>query len=981
MYLKEIVAHGFKSFADKIRIELNKDITGIVGPNGSGKSNVVDAVRWVLGEQSVKSLRGTDNMADVIFSGSNSRNALNVASVTLVFDNSDHYLPISFDEVSIKRRVYRDGTNEYYLNGEKCRLKDITEILLDSGIAKESFNIISQGKIEEILSNKPQERRIIFEEAAGVLKYKKRKEDALRKLDRTHNNMSRVEDIIGELENQVLPLKEQKEKALDYLEIKNELENIEVSLITKDINDINYNYKTKKTLIENLNNEILTLSTNSSGNEAKISEFKLGIDKLNSEINENNKALLDSISKVEKLNSRKTIILERQKYKVEETKLHTRLLELKELGLKLTNDINSTTQLISMQLEKQSSLAEKITNQENLIKEQQKKKQELEKNITNKYRNRTILKNTIENLRETIDNNSLLPSSVRSVLNNPKLLGVHNAIGSLLEVDEKYALAISTSLGLASNNIVVDSENNAKEAINFLKNGNLGRATFFPLSVIKPKAIDPETRQLLGNCEGFIDIASNLIKFDKKYYNIFTNQLGNVIVVKNIDCANKISKKINYRYRIVTLDGELLHVGGSITGGNTAKNRNVISLKYDLESTLQEYTSIINDIKLLEESINTTDNDLKCLEDVLYLINKDKIISNNEMDVLNKSIGELNDNLENTNLEIKSCENQINNNLSEEEECILKEYYDAIAEKEKLELSLQSITKKRDDLKDTLEQFEYSLKTENTLFNSKNKELKDLEIEVNRMDVKLDSLLNTLNETYSMTYEKAKENYRLEIEEEVARNKVSTLKRKMKDIGVVNLGAIEEYDRISERYEFLLKQKEDLIKAENVLMEVISEMDEVMSKEFIDTFKLIQSNFKETFRELFNGGTAELKLTDPSNILETGIDIIASPPGKKLTTISLLSGGEKTFTAISLLFAILKSRPVPFCILDEVEAALDEVNVNSFGNYLKKLQYKTQFIVITHKKKTMEFVDTLYGVTMQESGVSKLVSVKLEELK
>ena len=623
----------------------------------------------------------------------------------------------------------------------------------------------------------------------------------------------------------------------------------------------------------------------------------------------------------------------------------------------------------------------RIESQENIINNEKNNRNTLEQKLTNNYRRQNILKTTIENLKDSIENNSLLPSSVKSVLNNPKLTGIHNVVGALLEVDEKYSLAISTSLGFASNNIIVDNEISAKEAINYLKNNKLGRVTFFPLSIIKPKAIEPEIINVLRNTEGFIDVASNLIKYDKKYYNIFTNQLGNVIIADNIDNANKISKKINYRYRVVTLDGEHLNVGGSITGGTIGNNKNVISIKYELENTLKEFNNIINEIKIIEDNINICDSKLKGYEDVLYLINKDKMICINELDTYNKSIAELNMRLEDTNLEINSIQKQIDNNLSNEEEEILKEYYDALNEKQSIELNINTITKARNELKDNLEQFEYSVKSENSLVNSKNKELHDLEIEVNRMDVKLDNLLNTLNETYSMTYEKALETYILEIDENIARNKVSTLKRKMKDIGVVNLGAIEEYDRVSTRYDFLISQREDLVQAENTLLEIIKEMDNVMETEFIETFKVIKENFKETFRELFNGGTAELKLTDPDNILETGIDIIASPPGKKLTTISLLSGGEKTFTAISLLFAILKSRPVPFCILDEVEAALDEVNVNSFGKYLKKLQEKTQFIVITHKKKTMEYANNLYGVTMQESGVSKLVSVKLEEIK
>lgn len=981
MYLKEIVAQGFKSFADKTSIELNQDITGIVGPNGSGKSNVVDAVRWVLGEQSVKSLRGTDNMTDVIFSGSNSRNAQNVASVSLIFDNKDHYLPISFDEVSIKRRVYRDGTNEYYLNGEKCRLKDITDILLDSGIAKESFNIISQGKIEEILSNKPSDRRIIFEEAAGVLKYKKRKEDALRKLERTHDNMSRVEDIIGELENQVTPLKEQKQKALEYLDIKDELENIELALITKDITDINNNYKQKKNEVEILNQELIKLSTNTSGNEAKISEYKLNIDKLNNEISNYNKLLVSKIANVEKLNSRKTIILERQKYQVEDTKLRNSLVDLKETELKLTNDKEHTAKLVKIKTEELNDYQAKMLEQEKKLNVSKTSRQTLESNLTNNYRKQNILKNEIEHLKDSIDNNSLLPSGVRSVLNNVKLQGVHNVIGALLEVEEKYSLAISTTLGYGANNVIVDNEVVAKEAINYLKNNNLGRVTFFPLSIIKPKAIEPDVINRISGIEGFIGTALELIKFDKKYYNIFSNQLGNVIVTDNIDTANKISKIIGYRYRVVTLAGEVLNVGGSITGGTKANQKNIVSLKYDLEKKLQELNATINEIKKLEDNININDNQIKELEDVLYLINKDKVICTNEVETYKKGIYELDNRLNDMALEINSLQNQLDNNLSKEEEEILKSYYEEIAKKEEIELNISNTTKRRDALKDELEKYEHSLRSENSLYNEKNKQLRDLEIEVNRMDVKLDNLLNTLNETYSITYEKALETYILTMEESLARNKLVNLKRKMKDIGVVNLGAIEEYDRISERYEFLINQKEDLVQAENVLIEIIKEMDDVMEKEFMDTFKVIQVHFKETFKELFGGGDAELKLTDPNNILETGIDIVASPPGKKLTTISLLSGGEKTFTAISLLFAILKSRPVPFCILDEVEAALDEVNVANFGKYLKKLQEKTQFIVITHKKKTMEYADTLYGVTMQESGVSKLVSVKLEELK
>ncbi|MDD2435266.1 MAG: AAA family ATPase, partial [Bacilli bacterium] len=423
MYLKEIRAHGFKSFADKIRIDLNKDITGIVGPNGSGKSNVVDAVRWVLGEQSVKSLRGDGHMTDVIFSGSKTRNPLNVASVTLVFDNTDRYLPLAYDEIAIKRRVYKDGTNEYFINNEKCRLKDISDVLIDSGVGKESFNIISQGKIEEILSNKPEDRRTIFEEAAGVLKYKKRKEDALRKLERTHNNMNRVDDIINELETQVEPLKEQKEKALLYIEAKEELEKIEIALITKDITDINYQYKAKKDQIDDINNELLTLSTSNTGYEAKIEEYKLNINKVSQELNEQGKALIDITTKVEKINSQKKIILERQKYTVEDSKLHNNLIILKETELKLQNDYNRTKLEIDNKKTELDKLVKEMEVENTKLNEIKKIKTNLEIDLNSKHREQTLLKNRIQNLRESIENNSLLPSSVKNILNNPKLRG------------------------------------------------------------------------------------------------------------------------------------------------------------------------------------------------------------------------------------------------------------------------------------------------------------------------------------------------------------------------------------------------------------------------------------------------------------------------------------------------------------------------------------------------------------------------------
>lgn len=979
MYLKKIIASGFKSFADKVTIDLTDGITGIVGPNGSGKSNVVDAIRWVLGEQSVKSLRGDGNMTDVIFSGSKSRNAMNSASVTLVFDNQDHYLALPYDEVEIRRRVYKDGSNEYFINGEHCRLKDVTDLFLDSGVAKESFNIISQGKIEEIISSNPQDRRVIFEEAAQVLKYKKRKKEALRKLEKTKDNMDRVEDIIGELEHRVLPLKEQHDKALEYQEYQEELKELDISLMTLDITRHHATYEEKKKEIAVINQELLEISTINSSKEAKIEEYKTKLEKLDQEINQNQNDLLKKTKEVEQINSQKSILLERRKYEVDNLKVHNQQLELKEQILKTTNDVEALRQeqhilqneWKDMQVEIQETRAE--------LQKQKESRNQFEQTLSNYVRSKARIETEIESLTERIESSSTLPTAVKAILNQPDLKGIHNAIGSIIEVEEKFSTAITTALGASTSFLIVDDELAATSAIAYLKERKLGRATFFPLNIIQPKGIDRETLNFLNTLTGFIGIASDLVKYNPLYHSIITNQLGNVIISDTLEHANQISKRINYRYRVVTLDGELLHVGGSLTGGQAAKTRSVITDKYELEHKQKELEEIIQKMKEMEERINESDYKHQSLEDKVYLVERKNVVLQEKVHTKQRTEKELEDKLYTLKQEEEGTSQLLKQDFDKEEETLLETYYKALQEQNTLEQTLEKLKKQQNVCKEELEEYEYTLREENSAVYRKNRDLKDLEIEVNRIEVKLDHLLTRLSESYSMTYEKAKSLYKLEMDEEIARNKVSELKRQISSLGNVNLDAIEEYKEVKERYEFLVNQKNDLITAATTLKEIISEMDQVMGEEFEKTFHTIEENFQMTFQELFHGGTASLKLTDPSNILETGIEIIASPPGKKLTSISLLSGGEKTFTAISLLFAILKSRPVPYCILDEVEAALDEVNVDSFGNYLKNLGEKTQFVLITHKKRTMEFADVLYGITMQESGVSKLVSVKLEE--
>ena len=980
MYLKEIKASGFKSFADTIDIELTNGISGIVGPNGSGKSNVVDAVRWVLGEQSVKQLRGEGSMSDVIFTGSKSRRAASFASVTLVFDNSDKYLNIEYDEVQIKRTIYKTGENEYFINNTKTRLKDILELFMDTGASKESFNIISQGDVANILSGKAEDRRVIFEEASGVLKYKKRKDEALRKLSKTHDNMARVDDIISELNTNMEPLKKQSVDAKIYLEKKEKLENVEIALTVNDIEKYNYEYKYSKEKVSELTLSITKMLSENSSEQAKIETIKNNISKLNSELYLKQQELVKVSANAEKLSGEKAMISERSKYNSEDVKLHDNIISLKEKILKIESQISALNKEIESEKSNNNVIGEKLNNIEIRLSEIEKNKENLNSKLNQKLREITAQKHRKEVLMNSLENNSSLPYSVKNVLNNPKLTGIHGVLGKLLEFEEKYSEALEVSLMSSVSHIVCDNEEDAKEAVRYLKNNNLGRATFLPISVIKPRSIDSESYETIKFMNGFVDIASNLVKYDTKYRNIVLSLLGTIIVVDNIDNANLISKKLKNRYKVVTITGEVVNIGGSITGGSLKKS-SILSERYELENVIKDIDVLDSEIKEIENKINEVDDNYTNLEleknSIIISVNSNSEILKNKYNVLDDLTNEKSTLM----TELSNNQNIVNNVVTNEEEKILNEYYKEIEKRDELNIEINQIYKKIELENEDLINNESSLKNNNQEYNKAQEELKSHEIKVNRLDVKIDNLLNILTNDYSISYEKAKEKYILEIDSDEARSIVSTLKREIKSLGDVNVGAIEEYDRVKERYEFLNKQKEDLTNAENVLLEIITEMDDIMKDKFSSTFNKIKEAFNETFRKLFNGGKAELKLTDPSNILETGIDIIALPPGKKLQHISLLSGGEKTLTAIALLFSILKVRPVPFCILDEVEAALDEVNVDNFGKYLKEFKGDTQFIIITHKKKTMEYADVLYGITMQESGVSKLVSVKLEELK
>ena len=979
MYLKEIEAYGFKSFADKTNFEFTKNINGIVGPNGSGKSNVVDAVRWVLGEASNKQIRATDSTA-VIFSGSKSRKALNSAMVNIIFDNTDRRLPIDFNEVSIKRILYRSGENEYYLNGSKCRLKDITELLTDSGAAKESFNIIGQGKIDEILSTKPVDRRVVFEEAAGVLKYKKRKEEAIRKLERTNNNINRVNDIINELETNLEPLRIQSEQAKKYNECKDKLTGYDIALIVHDIDNYSTELNQNKTKITELNDNITELSKNSTTYDVSLLEGKERLNNLNNEIMDLNNNILTNTKLMEQTDADIRILKERKKYlKTDENT--DKINNIKEQVLTKNNELNKLNNEINLINEKIKLMEEDIVNNTSFYNDIKKHIDDLNNKINNNNREITNLKYEINYLEEQISNSSSLPNGIKQLLHNPLFSGVHNVIGALIEVDSEYALAVSTSLGGASNYLVVDDREIASKMVAYLKEKKLGRATFYPLDVIKPRTIDSESLAKISNLKGFINSLDKVVKYQNKYENIILNQLGNVILADNIENANNISSKIANKYKIVTLDGQVVNVGGSITGGEKIKTTNLIKEKYDLQEKQNKLIKLLNANEDYLSIIDETKHKLENYEGKIATSSVDKATLVSELNSKEGLKNNLVNEVSSLEKELKDIETIKTNKSETEETKLLEKYYQIKDEIDKLTNDMNFKNTIRDKLNSDLAEIESLSRSSNLNTQKLEKSLKDLELKNSKLEVKIDMLLNSLTEDYSITYNSAREKYILEDNPDEVRKEVNKLKETIKDIGIVNLGSIEEYDRVNTRYEFLTKQKEDLNKAEDTLLEIIHDMDNIMKEKFETTFNEIRVEFKKVFKELFRGGSADIYMTDPSNILETGIELEATPPGKNLKSVGALSGGERTFTAISLLFAILNVRPVPFCLFDEVEAALDEANVDAFSEYLDRYRDKTQFIIITHKKRTMEYVDTLYGITMQESGVSKRVSVKLGDIK
>lgn len=978
MYIKEIKINGFKSFADRIVIELNKTFTGIVGPNGSGKSNIVDAVKWVLGEQSIKTLRGASGMSDVIFNGSKSREAKNAASVSISFDNANHELNIDYETVEVKRIVYKSGENEYYLNGQRCRLKDITDLFLDSFSTKDGINIIAQGKVAEILSNKAEDRRIIFEEAAGVLKYKRRKEDSLRKLAKTHDNLSRINMIINELESQVEPLKKESEKASKYNEIKSELTSVDVALIANDISKKYVNLEENKKRVSSLKENIAFKTSENRKLETEIEENKIKLIELESKEGKIREELGNVTTDLSNALQKKELLIERTKYDKNSDEVKNNLIAVKEKQLLVQNEIDSLTRAILDKKNEEQSISDFLVKLEKENSSLNKRIEIIKSEYNDIIRQEVTLKNKKQILENNIQNNELVPYSVKFILNS-HLDKVHDVIGNLITTDDKYLNMLNVAIQSVQNYIVVDDEDTAKKCISLLREKKSGRATFLPISVIKPKKVDEVILDKIKNDESFVGIASELVNYSNIYSDIMSNLLGTTLVVKSIDDAVRISKLIYNRYRIVTLNGDVINVGGSMTGGSLKTNNSVISEKHELESV----NETIKNIEIRKEEIIKEEQELEFkFNDVKNQIYKNnvEIVSIREF-ISNKETLLNSDKVENDKLlnEINDLSSNSKEEIDKSITNIMDEYYKLENLKKELEYNLNSVIKERNNIKDYINESEIVVKKANNDEKTEIENINKLEIDITKDNILVDNLLVKLNEEYGLTYEKAKQSYILEMDEDVARLKVSDLKRDLKLLGNVNLNSIDDYERVNKRYTFMVTQKEDLQNSESNLLEIIKSMDEQMIDKFSKTFNKINIEFNKVFKDLFNGGEARLELTDPNNMLETGIDIIAYPPGKKPANISLLSGGEKTLTAISLLFSIMNLKQVPFVILDEVESALDEVNVERFGKYLNNYKGKTQLLIITHKKKTMEFVDLLYGITMEESGVSKLVSVRLSD--
>ena len=966
MFLKRIELQGFKSFADKTVIQFDQDITGIVGPNGCGKSNVNDAIRWVLGEQSVKSLRSGTNMSDIIFSGSEYRKPVNMARVTLVFDNSTRVFDSDFDEIEITRQILR-ANNEasYFINKTPCRLKDINDLVMDTGLGKDSLSIITQGNISSFADAKPEDRRSLFEEAAGVAKYKKRKKVSLSKLEQTKENLDRLQDILDELERQIGPLEKQAKKAEKYISLRDKLSKIEISVLVEDIDQ--YNEKINQINKELFDIQAMHTSENAEllKQETRLESIRKEMYALDKQINELQGKYTKAMEENYQLERRKIEQDEKRKYMLKVADKKARQKEIQSMLEEARFEYQDRHQRL-MQTQQD------LNNRRNIVNDLKTKisKARYESDQAN-----NIL-TQLQNRRQVLENMMKQPfahqQGVRSVMQaKNSLSGVYGVVSELLIAHADKALAVNAALGGSIYQIITKNEADARNAISFLKRNRSGRATFLPLSVCHPRKMNEQVITIASTSPGFLGFASECVDCKEIFDPVKERLLGNVIVVDTLQNANETAKRLRYAYKIVTLDGDIVHTGGSMTGGVTKNQSTPVTMRQELDTI----NSKIEGQKIKADS---------CL---------------NETDILTQKLQKENDAIVTLQIELAKLEN-IYATKKAKYDSILAEYQelgvdieenaelaqdDLVVQMSKmhavldsLSLEIQSLRQSRFDKGNDAEQLENQIRLVRREMNSKQSQIHNYEMEIVKVKTQLENALNRLSTDYEMTYEYALTK-KEDVEIESAKEEVIQLRQAISRLGNVNLDAPNEYKEVKERFDFMTSQKEDLEKASQQILAAIDEMDQTMISQFTDMFNKINAELDGVFKAMFGGGRASLSMVDPDDVLNTGIDIDVQPPGKMVKNIQTFSGGEKALIAISVLFAILKARTMPLCIFDEVEAALDQANVERFARYLSHYRGQSQFIAVTHRPGTMEQCDTLYGVTMQKDGVSKVLKVQLKD--
>ena len=954
---------GFKSFADHITINFEDPITGIVGPNGCGKSNISDAIRWVLGEQSVKSLRG-EKMTDIIFAGTEERKAMNMAEVTLVFDNSSHMLNSDLDEIELTRRIYsNDQDAEYLINRKNVRYKDILDLIMDTGMGKNSLSMISQGNVMSFAEAKPYDRREILEDAAGVSKYKKRKIESLNKLERTKENLDRTYDILSELERQVAPLKRQAMKAEIYREKKNRLEQIEVAVLVNDIRNLNLQKSELEKSLFDLETAQAMHETTIQVHENSNFENKNRLKEYDKEINSIQERLMMVMNEIQTLEARKIEIDEKRKYAIEMGSSEEKIREMESYIADAKYEYDDRLDRLNKLRSEIDLLNTNLENTAMDLSEASMKKEETS-NILNRMNNRMeVLKNVISDPFSSANQ-----TGVKAIMTNKNsFYGVMGVIGQEIRPDEGYEEAIATALAGSVYHIVTKDEEAARKAISFLKKNRSGRATFLPLTVCKPHTVRYEDEIVCNNTKGYLGTAYDFCSCSEEYEAVKESLLGNVLITDNLENANNLSYLLNYGYKIVTLEGEVVHKGGSMTGGKvknevsliTAQSEfnriesDMVSYKAENELALKKYNSLLAQKESFDSQITEKRIAIAQLEQIV--------------DSKRAKYEKLRADYENI-VPVKGQETITDSVIAK-----LSENY---AKKDELSTSLKLRRDDRMKLSAEIDRKDQQIRLTRRQLDETRNGISNINTNKAVMETKLENDLNRLASEYQMTFEYASENYDMSIDD-TAKEEVMMLRRDIQELGNINMAAPEEFTEVNERYEFLKKNYDDLIASRDKILSAIDEMDEIMKKQFSETFDAINAELPNVFGKLFGGGKARLVLEDPDDILNTGIDIDVQPPGKAVKSIRLFSGGEKSLIAISVLFTILKVRPEPLIVFDEVESALDVANVERFAKYVKEFADKSQFIVITHRPGTMEQCDSLFGVTMQKRGISQMLKVKL----